>query len=82
MSFYKAQPPQVLNFKACTGCLALVSSRLVTANLSMVYLDQLNGVGSCLFTFLCALTLCGVYRLLRLFVYTVYTTQCTESHVA
>lgn len=35
MSFYIAQPPQVLNFKVCTVWLALVSSRLVTANLSI-----------------------------------------------
>jgi hypothetical protein len=35
VSFCNTQPPQVLNFKACTGWLALVSSRLVTANLSI-----------------------------------------------
>jgi hypothetical protein len=35
VSFYNTQPPQDLNFKACTGWLASVSSRLVTANLSI-----------------------------------------------
>lgn len=39
MSFYKTQPTEVLNFKACTVWLYLVSSRLVTAILSIGLLE-------------------------------------------
>lgn len=42
MSFYKTQPPQVLNVKACTVWLYLVSSRLVTGILSIGLLEPVD----------------------------------------